>query len=647
MKSGNKEIGFGKQSIDKVFEEWYTVPSYQRHYVWESDNINDMLEDFASNYIEHNNEEYFLGSYIIQSKDKSNDLLDGQQRITTLFLLFAYLRDYEKSSDDVKSNCIELIFQKANKIKHISERIRLSYEIRGNVKKFIEEYLMAPGSITQHWDKIVKKANNKQECISIQRMCNALLCLDGFFTEHKDIDLDAFLGYILNNVVMIYISADSLEDAFRLFSVMNDRGQKLSNADILKSSNLEKIEDNNEMNEYAREWENMQEDLGNDFDRFLAYIRTMLLKKRPKMNLLDEYDKLVFKAGIIKQGKDFFKYVFEAYKDYNKLINLTNNEDPEYCTLIRILNECMPSTDWVPVVLSYGRKFGKKGLLEFTLKVACKNIADAVCGKAPSYRIDNLNNIMNIIEESTDANQVLFNKEFYSFNEQVFIANIQSEIYGRKYTYALLMLLEYKYKDKSEWKEFGTISIEHILPQNPKKSSKWVKDFNESEREYYTHKIGNLCLIGRRKNSSLGNLDYQEKLKKYFEKDISSFASTQKIYKTYPNEWTPETIQKNQERVINDLIEIFNIKRPISQHYTETFNPITTIDSKESNSKPGSSYMAQQKALYPKAYTPWTNEEDKQLLELYHNGKSVKELMEIFQRNQGAITSRISKLTDS
>ena len=226
MKSGNKEIGFGKQSIDKVFEEWYTVPSYQRHYVWESDNINDMLEDFASNYIEHNNEEYFLGSYIIQSKDKSNDLLDGQQRITTLFLLFAYLRDYEKSSDDVKSNCIELIFQKANKIKHISERIRLSYEIRGNVKKFIEEYLMAPGSITQHWDKIVKKANNKQECISIQRMCNALLCLDGFFTEHKDIDLDAFLGYILNNVVMIYISADSLEDAFRLFSVMNDRGQK-------------------------------------------------------------------------------------------------------------------------------------------------------------------------------------------------------------------------------------------------------------------------------------------------------------------------------------------------------------------------------------------------------------------------------------
>lgn len=240
MKSANKEIGFGKQTIAKVFEEWYTVPSYQRHYVWESDNVNDVLDDFASNYIEHAKEEYFLGSYIIQSKSNNNDLLDGQQRITTLFLLFAFLRDYAGSSEDVKVNCADLIFQKANRIKHIPERIRLSYEIRGNVRKFIEEYLMMPGSITQHWDDIVKKANDKKECTSIQRMCNALVCYNEFFTNHKEIDLDSFLIFILNNVVMIYISADSLEDAFRLFSVMNDRGQKLSNADILKSSNLEK-----------------------------------------------------------------------------------------------------------------------------------------------------------------------------------------------------------------------------------------------------------------------------------------------------------------------------------------------------------------------------------------------------------------------
>lgn len=68
MKSDFKGIGFGKQNIAQVFDEWFTIPSYQRHYVWDSDNIYDMLEDFTANYIEYAHEEYFLGSYIIQNK---------------------------------------------------------------------------------------------------------------------------------------------------------------------------------------------------------------------------------------------------------------------------------------------------------------------------------------------------------------------------------------------------------------------------------------------------------------------------------------------------------------------------------------------------------------------------------------------------
>ena len=458
MKSGNKEIGYGKNTILKVFEEWYTVPSYQRHYVWDSDNVNDLLNDFIDNYKEHSNEEYFLGSYIIQNKVGDNDLLDGQQRITTLFLLFAFLRDYEKSSDDIKTACKELIFQEGNKVKKIAPRVRLNYEIRGNVKEFVDTYIKDDGSITNKWETIEKMANNRNENTSIQRMCNALCCYRDFFAEHSEIDLDAFVMFILNNVVMIYISADSLEDAFRLFSVMNDRGQKLSNADILKSSNLEKIPDDNDRNYYAREWENMQEDLGNDFDRLLAYVRTMLLKKRQRNNLLDEYENIIFKQEYVKKGYEFFKYVLEVYKDYNTIINLTDSSDPEFSTLIRTLNACMPSTDWVPVVLSYYKKFDSKGIKEFTLRIACKNIADAVCGRSPSQRIDDLNSIIALVDEKDKYEEVLTASEYYAFKQDIFLANIQSDIYGRRYTLALLMLIDYKYRDKSEWKEFGTIS---------------------------------------------------------------------------------------------------------------------------------------------------------------------------------------------
>ena len=133
----NNEIKFGKQTVAKAFEDWYTIPSYQRNYVWESDQVYDFLKDMKENYIEHANDEYFFGSYIKQVRDDSNDLLDGQQRITTLFLLFAFLRDYKKTDDDLRSSLQEMIFQQENKVKKIPSRIRLDYQIRGNVNLFI------------------------------------------------------------------------------------------------------------------------------------------------------------------------------------------------------------------------------------------------------------------------------------------------------------------------------------------------------------------------------------------------------------------------------------------------------------------------------------------------------------------------------
>ena len=89
--------------------------------------------------------------------------------------------------------------------------------------------------------------------------------------------------------------------------------------------------------------------------------------------------------------------------------------------------------------------------------------------------------------------------------------------------------------------------------------------------------------------------------------------------------------------VINDIKEIFGIK-----NYTSS-EPV------KSSTYPNStkiSYMDQQKAIYPNAYQPWTQDDDQQLLFLYSQGKNLYELMEIFGRNEGAIRSRISKLTE-
>ena len=258
----------------------------------------------------------------------------------------------------------------------------------------VNDYIIPKSSITENWNLIEEKALDIKENLSTQHICKALRCFKKFFDENDDIDLIKFVKFINVNLVMINISADTLEDAFRMFSIMNDRGVKLGNADILKSSNLEVIPDKKDMENYAREWEELQANLGNDFDRFLSYVRTLFVKTKAKLGLLEEYNKNIFKTGLLQKGKPFFEAIKSYYSIYNKVIQLDNNDNYQYCNLIHVLNSGNLPTDWVPVIMCYYKRFKDENLVEFTKLVACKAIADMICGESPTKRIENMNKIM-------------------------------------------------------------------------------------------------------------------------------------------------------------------------------------------------------------------------------------------------------------
>lgn len=641
-------------TVAQIFGEWYTIPSYQRNYVWESDQINDMLNDFEMGLLEHPDEEYFMGSFIIQNRIQNNDLLDGQQRITTLFLLFAFLRDYRLSSEEVRETCQELVFQKEHRLKGIPERLRLDYEIRGQVKQFIEQKMATPGSITAHWDEIVRCSESVSENYSIQRMCNTLVCFKKYFETREEIDLDTLLSYILRNVVMIYISANSLEDAFRLFSIMNDRGQRLRHGDILKASNLEKVEDERERSELARNWENMQASLGDDLDLFLGFVRTMILKDAIQGNLLDEFNRRIFAGGRMQRGREFFHYVAHVYQDYQYAILLEGCTNSDYCSLIRVLQKGLRSSEWVPVVLAYYHKYGDECLCRFVLFVARKFIADLVCAKMKSMRISNMVGIIRAIEQTGSAADLLAQNRLFAFDTHMFIKGIQSDAYGKVYTRALMMLLELKYKDRTEWKEFGMATVEHILPRNPSYNSQWCKDFTPEQRKNLTNKLGNFCLLNASKNASLSNLDYSGKLTRYIKNNIGAFAYTQRLVLLYPQQWTPAELAKNQCAVVDDLMEIFgllpfaskNVKTEVSAPVVATKAPKSyyhRVEAPKSNVTGGTMYRL--KAKYPNAYKFWNKEEDNRLLEMYQQGRTWKEISVAFGRNVGALKSRLRKMT--
>jgi len=551
-----REVKADKINLGKLFQDyWFLIPEYQRPYVWEKDNVSALLEDLWFAYENNREDEYFIGALVLKKISESSfdeyEVLDGQQRLTTLALMLRILED--KSTDDSTKEAIkESLYQKAKPVKRIPERPRIVYKIRGNTDKFLREFILN-GSIIQ---------DNKD--ISIKNLINAINTIKNFFDDKND-KIDDFIDFLFNNIVFIYLSTENREDAFRLFTIINNRGVPLTNADILKAINIGEIEkaENKELaEEYAKKWEYIQNELGDDFDRFLEFIRMILLKKRAEKSLLEEFEEKIYKVGILGKGKETIDFLEKYYNIYERIIDFSSDHQPSfkseqeknaYKNLITIMKKALPSTEWIPPLLHFYSKFGDKLLFEFLKKLEFKFSSDWILYFTPSQRIENMNKILKKIDNSESPEEVLNDREIFDVNIEELKRSLEGDVYNKRFAKYVLLKYEYLIRDNSIFfGDYSDISVEHILPQNPPKNSKWREWFTDEEIEKYKHKLGNLVLLNRKKNSSLSNLDFDEKKDRYFKGSISSFPSINHIM--LKSEWKKEDIEERTSEMIKKLI---------------------------------------------------------------------------------------------
>ena len=174
---------------------------------------------------------------------------------------------------------------------------------------------------------------------------------------------------------------------------------------------------------------------------------------------------------------------------------------------------------------------------------------DWLVGLTPTTRIENVNAIIQSIDDAKTSNEILQNS-CLSLDNKDLIETLEGNIYGRRaarYVLLKLDLLFHGHTTKFEMPE--TISIEHILPQNPYDGSQWKVDFADTDRDDWTDKLGNLVLISRRKNSAQGNKDYVDKKDKYFKNNVELFSNSVRIYNRYPT-WKLSDLAKNHNEVL-------------------------------------------------------------------------------------------------
>lgn len=547
MGTGKKgQIDSAKVVIREVFSRfWFRIPDYQRAYVWGKDEISELIDDvnYASQY--NADGQYFLGSMVLRKAARNVDglsfeeheLLDGQQRLTTLMLMLACIRD-RVADDDLKGACREMLYQKENKWKSIPGRNRLVYDIRDNVSEFIELFVKSDdGSRSPDLVGIAASKN-----LSLANMAAGMQTIHAGFNDAgrfpSSADFDRFVTFLLNNALFIYVATEDLDDAFRLFTILNDRGIPLSNSDILKAKNLGAITGDKERGKWAEYWEEVEGEMGRDeFDRFLSLVRTIYVKDKAREGLLKEFDERIYgaKPPLLTLGLATFEAV-QAYKDaYDEAIlfdGLQASMGNAYRNRINIMRRGLPATDWIPPVLAWYRKFKAQKLLELTERIDNKFSADWIVQLTPTQRISNMNDVLKAIEAATTPEAVLTSKVF-DFDRSQLATLLDGAIYGRRFAKYVLLRLEYLLASHAALLNLpDEISVEHILPQTPAKNSQWVKDFNDDQREIWLHRLGNLTLLSRRKNTSLGNLDYAAKRARYFESRVESLPNSQRLLAT-------------------------------------------------------------------------------------------------------------------
>ncbi|MBO6091806.1 MAG: DUF262 domain-containing protein, partial [Acetobacter sp.] len=215
-----------KYSIEQAFREcFYIIPAYQREYVWTDKEVNQLLEDINDQFENDSNQEYFIGMVLVAKKlDSSNlyEVIDGQQRLTTLFLLvcaFWHLfqeQEYQEQGDQKDTG---------KRAQHLRHLLSDSYTNADGAVKDNLKLELCYENTSEIMERLLDREAVLSENVRFgapQNLVKAYKIVYDYLKDNYD-DKGKFWGYLSNKVVFIQIATD-VSHALKIFETINDRG---------------------------------------------------------------------------------------------------------------------------------------------------------------------------------------------------------------------------------------------------------------------------------------------------------------------------------------------------------------------------------------------------------------------------------------
>lgn len=542
------EIEFGIKGIGSFIKEnKFFVPMYQRTYSWGEKHVADLFEDIKANIKES---EYFLGTLVLTQKGKRLEIIDGQQRITTICLFFAGFKE---------------IFRKSNKDKQC-EQIQKNYlsDFDRREEKEIPK-LELSSQDHQYYDNFIVNQDRNFPALKIshekikEAFENALKYSEKELSCHNgDVNiLHDFMDFIDEKLKVVTIIVPEDSNAYTIFETLNDRGLVLAQIDLIKTylysksgSRLSEVQAN--WNELISKLEAIEEPM------LLEYIKVFWMAQ---YGFIREINNKLYQTikSKIKSATEVNTFVTNLNTDLDLYLALINDNNSIWDTYPNECREYIKTLNYLelkqfrPLALAILKNFDKKEIKKtFKLMVSWMVRNLIVGSRSGTLEESFAKNAAEITNKNiTTASQLKsalrdLIPQDKEFKDKFVIATVTKERLARYYLGAID-----NFKRGGPAPELivnsnpDSVNLEHILPKKPAGN---YPLFNDEQYEIYLKRVGNLTVMNAKLNNNQKNSSFKEKKKAYKKSTIL----ITKALADFRGDWKPEYIEKRQ----NELAEI-------------------------------------------------------------------------------------------
>lgn len=517
-------------SVSTLFQSFYAVPDYQREYVWGADQVDQLLHDILSEMSDtdpNQAPEYFIGSIVVcPGSNGLFDLIDGQQRLTTLYVTLCAIRDRLQTLGDRGLSTLnsQIADASVDTSGEETERYRLDLQYEDSRDSLIS---IAQG---QKIDSAVTR--------SMKNIENAHDVITEFLTSEFDGDaglVRRFYGYLSNKVKLIRIQTEDVAKALKIFETINDRGVGLNSMDLLKNLLFMKATPE-QFDRLKDTWKILQDTIFGMSEKPLRFLRYFIFS-RYDVDILREdeiYGWFSKNEEVAGYGSDPIAFARELVDAANAYKNFRVGKDEEgnanrYLDNMRILGGQAARQHLI--LLLAGRHLSPD--LFDCLAQEVENLFFCyVITREPTRDFER-----SFARWATELRRIEATEEFDNFIVQRFtkekaglsarfddaIGRLTSKsIQQYRFRYVLSKLTQYfdlraygetESTRRLEYYTSGGFEIEHILPQQP--CAEAIEEFGPYDDPEIDTKLGNLVLVERQINASLGNRPYSQKREAY------------------------------------------------------------------------------------------------------------------------------------